>query len=353
MSASDASAPLAILTDGLFHDSHAKTAHGVIRYGQRPVVAVVDERHAGRTAEEVVPYCARPVPIVASVAEAVELGARSLLIGVAPAGGRLTTEWRGVLEEAMARGLDVEAGLHTVLAEDDELVASAARHGVRLHDLRVAPRNLDVPVGPRSRPAGVRVVHTVGSDCAIGKMSVVLELDRAARERGLASVFVATGQTGIAISGWGTAVDHVVADYIAGAAERLVLGGAERGDLLFVEGQGALFHPAYSGVTLGLLHGTAPDVLVLAHAAGRETVSDYPDVPLPALPDLILAYEAVCAPIRPARVAAVAVNTVGLDADAARAAVAEVEDRCGLPADDAVRFGPARLLEAVLAGLPA
>ena len=344
---------LAILTEGLLDDPHAKTAHGVIRYGDREVVAIVDSSFAGRRTDEVVPYVRRAVPVVAGVAEAAALGADRLLIGVAPTGGRLTGRWRAAVEEALAAGLDVEAGLHTVLADDEELVRLAAAHGARLHDLRAAPTNLDVPRGPGSRAPGVRVVHTVGSDCALGKMTVVLELDAAARARGLRSVFVPTGQTGIAVAGWGTAVDHVIADYVAGAAERLVDGGAERGDLLFVEGQGALFHPAYSGVTLGLLHGTAPDVLVLAHRAGRTAIEGYAEVAIPPLGALVAAYETVCAPIRPARVAAVALDTAGLDDAAARRALADVEDETGLPADDVVRFGPERLLDAVLAVLPA
>ena len=198
----------------------------------------------------------------------------------------------------------------------------------------------------------MRVVHSVGSDTVIGKKVVTLELDRAARERGLASVYVPTGQTGVAIAGWGLAVDHVISDYVAGAAERLVNQGSERGDLLFVEGQGAIFHPAYSGVTLGLLHGSAPDVLVLVHKAGATALRNYPDLPLPSLPELVSAYEAIARPVRPARVAAIALNTSTLDEDAARAAVAEAEEATGLPADDVVRFGADRVLDAVLAALP-
>ncbi len=156
----------------------------------------------------------------------------------------LTAEWRAALLEAIGAGMHVEAGLHTVLSEDPELSAAAASAGVELRDLRAAPPGLSVPAGLR-RP-DVRVVHTVGSDCAIGKMSVTLELDAAARARGLESAFVATGQTGIAITGWGIAVDHVISDFIAGAAARLVAEGASRAPLLFVEGQGALGHPAYS-----------------------------------------------------------------------------------------------------------
>ncbi len=342
---------LAILAEGLFADFHAKTAHGVIRYGRREVVAVVDSHHAGRTADEVVPFCLRPVPIVSSVAEAVAHGAGCLLIGVAPTGGRLDPTWRAMLLQAIDAGLDIEAGLHTLLGEDPELRAAAQSRGVRLRDLRLAPSDLDVPRGHGARGADLRVVHSVGSDTVVGKKVVTLELDRAARARGLRSVFVATGQTGIAISGWGIAVDHVISDYVAGAAERLVEQGAQRGDLLFLEGQGALFHPAYSGVTLGLLHGSAPDVLVLVHRARATAIRNYPEVPLPPLPELVQAYEAVCRPVRPARVAAIAINTAALDERAAHAELGATEAACGVVADDVIRFGPHRVLDAVLAAL--
>jgi uncharacterized NAD-dependent epimerase/dehydratase family protein len=343
---------LAILAEGLFADVHAKTAHGVLRYGPREVVAVIDSTHAGRTAADVEPFCLRPAPIVSSVAEAVDRGATCLLVGVAPTGGRLDGAWRGMLLEAIESGLDVEAGLHTLLSEDPELSAAAAKRGVHLRDLRLAPPDLDVPRGPRARPAGVRVVHSVGSDTVIGKKVVTLELDRAARARGLRSAFVPTGQTGIAIAGWGIAIDHVLSDYVAGAAERLVHEGAARADLLFVEGQGALFHPAYSGVTLGLLHGAAPDALILVHRPGAHAIRNYPDVPLPSLPELVQAYEAVVRPVRPARVAAIALNTSALDEPVARAAIDEAQAACGVVADDVVRFGPDRVLDAVLAALP-
>lgn len=344
---------VAVYAEALFETSHAKVAHGVVRYAAREVVAVVDSTHAGQTAEQVVPYCARAVPIVATVAEAAALGATVLLIGIAPAGGAMTPEWRAALVEAVTAGMDVEAGLHTILGEDPELVALAAEHGVQVRDLRAVPAELSIPEGPDVRPDGLRVVHSVGSDCAIGKMSVTLELDRAARARGEKSAFVATGQTGIAITGWGTAVDSVISDYVGGAAERLVLEGAERGsDLLFVEGQGSLHHPAYSGVTLGLLHGSAPDVLVLAHRAGAEVNKDYPRVRLLPLPELIAAYEAVVAPVKPAKVVAVALNTADLGEDEARAVIEATAVQTGLPTDDVVRFGADRILDAVLAALP-
>jgi D-glutamate N-acetyltransferase len=342
---------LAIFAEGLFRTPNGKTGHGVIRYGQREVAAVIDSTLAGRRADEVIPYCAHPVPIVATVGEAAALGARRLLIGVAPSGGRLTPEWRVALADAMERGMDVEAGLHTELAEDHALRVMAERHRVSLHDLRLAPTDLGVPRGPAQRASGLRVVHSVGSNCAIGKMTVTLELERAARARGERAVFVATGQTGIAIAGWGIAVDHVISDYIAGAAERLVDQGAQRGDLLFVEGQGALFHPAYSGVTLGLLHGCLPDALVLCHRANEVANDEYPEVPIPPLAELARTYEAVASPLRPTRVAAIALNTRDLDDDAAQAAIVTVTEETGIVTDDPVRNGSERILDAVLAAL--
>jgi uncharacterized NAD-dependent epimerase/dehydratase family protein len=338
---------LALFTGGQFAESNAKTAHGILRYGSREVVAVVDAASAGAVASEVVPYSRRAVPIVSSVAEAAALGATVLVIGVAPFGGALTAAWRVALLEAIGLGLHVEAGLHTVLSEDPELSAAAAAADVELRDLRAAPPGLSVPAGPAERP-DVRVVHTVGSDCAIGKMSVTLELDAAARARGLESAFVATGQTGIAITGWGIAVDHVISDFISGAASRLVAEGASRAPLLFVEGQGALGHPAYSGVTLGLLHGCLPDALVLCHRAGATCIDDYPETPIPPLVELIGFYEAAIGWVRPARVVAVALNTRGLDDDAARAAVDAARSETGLPVTDPVRFGAEAILEAVV-----
>jgi uncharacterized NAD-dependent epimerase/dehydratase family protein len=342
---------LAIFAEGLFAKHTGKTAHGVIRYGNREVVAVIDSTCAGRTANEVEPFCLRPVPIVATLDEAIERGADTLLIGVAPPGGKLDPAWRPALLAALEAGLSLEAGLHTQLNADAELREAAESHGATLRDLREVPPDLTVPKGPYSRPDSVRVVHSVGSDTIIGKKVVTLELDRAAREQGLRSVYVPTGQTGVAIAGWGIAVDHVISDYVAGAAERLVLEGAERGDLLFVEGQGALFHPAYSGVTLGLLHGSAPDLLVLVYKPNATHNRNYPDLPIPPLNELIAAYEGVAARVRPTSVAAIALNTSDLDEEAARTAIADAERETGLVADDVVRFGPDRVLQAVLAAL--
>lgn len=344
---------LAILAEGLFDQSDAKTAHGVLRFGDRDVVCVVDSTQAGRTTADVVSFARRQVPIVADVDAAHAMGATGVLIGIAPSGGRLTPAWRQTLLRAMALGMDVEAGMHTLLNDDPELVKAAAGYGVQLRDLRSSPTDLSVPRFDMSRKPGIRVIHTVGTDCAIGKMSTGLELHEGAKAAGRDSVFVATGQTGIAITGWGIAVDHVIADYIAGAAERLVDEGAERGDLLIVEGQGSLLHPGYSGVTLGLLHGSRPDVLVLQHLAGQTVNDDYRSRPIPPLPEVVALYEQATQATQPAKVAAITLNTKLLDDDGARRAIAETEDLCGLPADDPVRFGPGRSVDAVLAHLDA
>jgi uncharacterized NAD-dependent epimerase/dehydratase family protein len=332
------------LAEGYSGDDHyGKTTYGVIRYGSDPVVAVLDSGRVGKTVEG--------VPVVGTVADALAYEPTTALVGVAVAGGRLPPVWRGILRDAIEAGLDVEAGMHEFLADDPELSALADEHGVELRDYRRPPADLSVPTG-ENLTHGAAVVLTVGSDCAVGKKTVAVELDRAARARGIRSVFVPTGQTGIMIEGWGIAVDAVVSDFLAGAAERLVLEGSRRGDLLFVEGQGAILHPQFSGVTLGLYHGAAPHALVLVHRAGDVEIEGVPGHPIPPLSQLVALYEQLALPVRPAAVAAVAVNTGRLSDDEARAAVDAIAEETGLPAFDPVRFGPDSLLEAVLRRLP-
>jgi uncharacterized NAD-dependent epimerase/dehydratase family protein len=329
-----------VLAEGYSADPHyGKTARGVMRYGADPVVAVVDSERPGEDLDG--------VPVVASVDEALGFAPTTALVGVATAGGRLPEKWRTILESALTAGLDLESGMHQFLGDDPGLAALAEEHGAEIRDLRRAPSGLSVPTGENLKQDAT-VILTVGSDCAIGKMSVSLELDRGARERGLGSVFVPTGQTGIAIAGWGIAVDAVVADFIAGAAEQLVVEGAGRGDLLWVEGQGSLVHPDYSGVTLGLFHGSAPHFLVLCHQVGDTHIQDLPAHPIPSLPELVELHERIALPARPAKVIGLALNTRRLDEEAARTAIEAAESETGLPADDPVRFGPGRLLDAIL-----
>jgi uncharacterized NAD-dependent epimerase/dehydratase family protein len=331
---------LLILAEGRSADPHyGKTAHGVLRYRPEEVVALLDSTRGGE--EE------QGFPVVATVDEALPLEPTVALVGVATQGGRFPPAWRELLQAAIEAGLDVENGLHEFLTRDPELVGLARQRGVELRDLRLPPPGLNVPTGG-NLTHGATTVLTVGSDCAIGKMSVSLELDREARRRGFASEFVPTGQTGIAIAGWGIAVDAVVSDFIAGAAEQLVLEGVERGgELLFVEGQGSLLHPAYSGVTLGLIHGSAPHAYVLCHEAGQTVIDDDERFPMPPLPELVDLHERLSLLARPAKVQAIALNTRRLDEAAARTALAAAEAETGLPADDPVRFGAARLVDAL------
>ena len=336
---------LLVLAEGFSGDPHyGKTARGVIAYGRRPVAAILDSERAGATEHG--------IPIVSSVNEALCFGPTVALVGVATQGGRFPPAWRRLLESCVAKGLHIENGLHEFLGDDPELAELARRYGAELRDLRRPPADLNVPTGANLE-LPVHTVLTVGSECAIGKMTVSLELVREARERGHAAEFVPTGQTGIAIAGWGIAVDAVVSDFVAGAAERLVVEGHDRGgELLFVEGQGSLIHPAYSGVTLGLVHGSAPHLFVLCHLAGQTEIEGYPGHPIPSLADLVELHERIALATRPATVAAIGLNTRLLDERDAREAIAAAEAETGLPADDPVRFGPDRLVDAVLAALP-
>jgi uncharacterized NAD-dependent epimerase/dehydratase family protein len=331
---------LLVLAEGRSADPHfGKTARGVIRYAPQDVVCVLDSQSDATTHEG--------FPLVRTVAEAMQYEPTTALVGVATQGGRFPPEWRALLEECIRAGLDVENGLHEFLTADDQLASLAREHGVELRDLRRAPPGLNVPTG-ENLTHGATSILMVGSDCAIGKMTVALELDREARARGIRSQFVPTGQTGIAIAGWGISVDAVVADFIAGAAEQLVLEGVRRGgDVLFVEGQGSLLHPAYSGVTLGLIHGSAPHAYVLCHKADESVVDGDERYPIPPLSELVDLHERISLLARPAKVLAIALNTRDLDEESARRAIAEAEAETGLPADDPVRFGAGKLIDAV------
>lgn len=331
---------VAILAEGLFAPRTAKTAIGALRYAPYPIVAVIDSTRAGADAGSIV-GAGVGVPVVATAAEARERGAAVLLIGTAAAGGRMPPSYRPIVRAWLAAGGEVWSGLHERIGADPELGAAAASGRVR--ELREAPADLPVG-GHRARRPGTTVVLTVGSDAAVGKMTASLELVAALRRAGRRVAFAATGQTGIAIAGTGISVDAVVADFIAGAAERLVCDAAEDADWVVVEGQGSLAHPGFSGVTLGLLHGSAPDLLVLCTDASRSGLKDHPDLPLRPLTELIAMYEGAARWTRPKTVVpvvAIALNTSALDAAGARAAVDAATATTGLPACDPVRDGPA------------
>ena len=346
---------LVILTEGQWHVHNAKTATGVIRYGPHHVVALLDSSIAGRNVAEWLP--GHDIPAVATLGEALALEPRpdALLIGIAPTGGKLPPAWRATILEAIGAGLDVLSGLHSFLGDDPEFAAAARQAGVDLVDYRRPPDRMETAVGRRHRP-GSRVILTVGTDCAIGKMSVALELRKAAVEAGRATVFVPTGQTGMMIDGWGVAVDRVISDFVQGTCEWLLEEAESRGDWIIVEGQGSLDHPAYSSVTLGLIHGTTPHAMVLVHKPGLadHDFDHLPDrsFPIQPLAPFIALHEQVAGLVAPSRVVAVAVNSSLIPSDSdARATIDRIAAETGLPADDPVRFGGAPLWAAIEAGV--
>ncbi|MBA2253996.1 MAG: DUF1611 domain-containing protein [Chloroflexi bacterium] len=339
-----------ILAEGEFGEVGSKTAIGVIRYGSDPVVAVLDSAQAGRNVSDWLgPNF--DIPVVATLVEALVGRPSALLIGIAPAGGKIPPEWRSTILAAIDSGLDIISGLHQFVGEDPEFVAAATARGVSLVDHRRPPERMEVSRGRRHAP-GKHVVLTVGTDCAIGKMSVALELRRAAAEAGLAPVFVASGQTGIMIEGWGVAVDRVISDFVAGTVEWLVERAESMGDWVFVEGQGSLDHPSYSAVTLGLIHGATPQAMVMVHEPGRTEHHGWTGrdaEPLKPLVPFIRLHEEIAGLVSPSKVVAIALNTYLMDESSARRAIAETAAETGLVCDDALRFGAERILDALRA----
>jgi uncharacterized NAD-dependent epimerase/dehydratase family protein len=337
-----------ILADGLFAPRTSKTANSCIRYAPEKVVGVIDATKAGRTVDEVLGF-GRGIPIVGSFEEGRALAPNALLVGIAPQGGRLPDSWRAAICGALSHGMEVWSGLHTFLTDDPEFAALAREHGVAIHDLRKPPRDLPVATG-RVRDVTATVILTVGVDCNIGKMTAQLQLRDALRERGVTVAFVPTGQTGILIEGWGISVDAVVADFIAGAAEQLVLeAAATDADIILVEGQGSLIHPGYSGVTYGLMHGSLPHAMIMCGQPSRTEITNNPWVTIPPLPELIRMHEMVLAPLRPSPVIGISLNTFDLSDADARAAIAAASRDTGMAATDPVRFDATPLIDAILA----
>jgi uncharacterized NAD-dependent epimerase/dehydratase family protein len=281
-------------------------------------------------------------------AEAKARGARSLVIGVANSGGAIPPSWRPALEEAIRTGLHLVSGMHNRLRDIPGLAALANSHGVRLIEVRDPPPGL--PVGTGSKRSGKRLL-TVGTDCALGKKYTALAIARALAERGLAAEFRATGQTGIMIAGRGIPMDAVVSDFAAGAAELLSPDAApDHWDV--IEGQGSLFHPAYAGVALALLHGSQPDVIVVCHEPGRTSTLGHPGYGIPGIEETIALNLQLGARTNPAiRCAGVSLNTGGVGADEADRLIAAESGRLGLPVADPLRGGAAldRMIDRILA----
>lgn len=331
---------IALLTDGYSTPFLAKTAISLLRYRTSDIAAVVDQTAAGSTAQQLL-GAGGEIPVVGDLSEIDS--ADAVYIGIAPPGGRMPAEWRPCLLAALRQGMDVVSGLHDFLIHDDELLTVSRRSGARLFDVRRNQQNTTAK-GHKFRSDNLRI-HTVGHDCSVGKMVATLELQAGLTMAGHQARFIATGQTGIMISGAGLPIDCVVADFVNGAAEQLCV-QHEENEFCLIEGQGSISHPAFSGVTVGLLHGCAPDGLIYCYEAGRQDVKGLDGVSLPAMEDQMAAYRTVANLRHPCRFIGMVVNTRTLTADAAAAEIDRVEQQFGLPACDVYRNGPQKLVKA-------
>ncbi|QFS83901.1 N-acetyltransferase DgcN [Roseivivax sp. THAF197b] len=278
--------------------------------------------------------------------EAKAAGAKTLVIGVANRGGKISAKWKEVLLAALDHGFDIASGLHNLLRKEADLAAKAAETGRTLHDVRIP--EVEYPIADGKKRTGKRVL-AVGTDCSIGKMYTALALDREMKERGMKSSFRATGQTGILITGEGVPLDAVIADFMAGAVEWLTPDNdPDHWDV--IEGQGSLYHVSYSGVTMALIHGGQPDALILCHEPTRTHMRGLPDYSLPSLEelrDLALTLARVANP--DCAVVGISVNTKALGDDEANAYLTDLEAKLGLPAVDPYRHGAGKLVDALAA----
>jgi uncharacterized NAD-dependent epimerase/dehydratase family protein len=332
-----------ILTEGRTEPIAAKTAACVIRYGKDEVVALLDSTQAGKTAQELLGV-GGSIPVVARLEDAPT--ANTLLIGIAPTGGRIPPAWRAIVMAAIERGYDVISGMHEFFSSDPEFAEEARHRGVALIDVR---KNTERDVANRQniRPDCLRIL-TVGQDCSVGKMVVSVELAHALRQRGHDAKFVATGQTGILIEGDGCPVDCVISDFLNGAVEKLVLANQHH-EILLIEGQGSITHPRYSPVTLGLVHGAMPQGMILCYEAGREAVRGMEHIPLTPLAKLRELYEALASVMLPSRVIGVGLNSRRLSDGDAAIERDRVGHELGLPVCDVIRDGPDELVDVILA----
>ena len=346
MAVEQSSRRLAILTEGHTEPVTGKTASTVLRYRPEEVVALIDSTQAGKTTAQLLGV-GGDTPIVSTLAEC--KGANTLMIGIAPSGGRIPPAWKAIILDAINQGMDVVSGLHEFISSNPDFVAAAKKSGATISDVR---KNDEHDVAKR---LGIREeclrIHTVGQDCCVGKMLAAIELTNAMKARGHDAKFVATGQTGIMIEGDGVPIDCVVADFVNGAIEKQVL-AHQHHEMLFIEGQGSLVHPKYSAVTLGLLHGCAPHGMIMCYEAARPAMHGMEYVPLTPLPKLVEVYEMMANLMGPSKVIGVAMNSRRLNDEQAEEEREKVRAELGLPVCDVIRHGSEELVEAVLAMRP-
>jgi uncharacterized NAD-dependent epimerase/dehydratase family protein len=332
-----------------FGGENAKTGIGFIRYGLATTVGIVDRKSAGKKANDIYNDL-YPVPIYESIESAKKSHpeANVLLIGIAMSGGTFPLEWIPDIKKAISLKINIVNGLHDFLCDIPEVKNLASEKNVFIWDVRKSTRKFEIANARILDYPKTDVILTVGTDGAIGKMTVSLELTKSAKTMGKKAKFIATGQTGMMISGEGIPLDALVADFMAGAVEEEVVNAAkENNEILFVEGQGSILHPGWSGVTLSLIHGALPNKLILCHRAKREFIRNT-KVKIESLRQFIKVYEEISLPLRKAKVLGVGLNTFGLTESEAKLEIKNAEDETGLPADDVIRFGGEKLLKACL-----
>jgi uncharacterized NAD-dependent epimerase/dehydratase family protein len=337
---------IAVLLHGGIQGTHGKTGLALLRYTTSSIVAVIDEDCTGQSLSALTQIPCH-APIVDSVKAALVYQPDVLVIGIAPAGGTLPSEWVHELQTAAAAGLSIANGLHSHLAHHPDL-EPLLRPGQWIWDIRQEPTVLKIGSAQARNLSCLRVL-TVGTDMAIGKMSASLELHQAALRAGLRSKFLGTGQAGLLIGGDGVALDAIRVDFAAGAVEQLVMQFGCDHEMLFIEGQGSIIHPG-STATLPLLRGSQPTHLILVHRAGQTHIRNHPQVEIPPLSRVIELYEllgAAAGAFAPVKVVAIALNTSHLDDAQSQSAIANVIAETGLPCTDPVRWGADSLLTSI------
>jgi uncharacterized NAD-dependent epimerase/dehydratase family protein len=326
---------LALLTQGGLDIYQNKTAMGMLRFRPEDVVCVIDPKHVGQDLQALTGVGAG-IPIVGTVAEAVALHIEWLVIGVATPGGTLPDDIKVQVYDAIRHRIGIISGLHESVNGDPNLVSLAARYAVELVNLRKIP-NEEWHIGKAlARHTKAFRVLVVGTDANIGKTTTALELERHLKARGINACFVPTGQDGRLITGHGVCVDRVIGNFASGAVEKLVCQQARHADILIIEGQDSIISPPYSGVSLALLHGSCPDAMILCHTPSRKLLR-HTDIPMPPLQTCRRLYEDLLAPLHPGKVIGIALNTLGMEAKDALAALSECNKITNLPTADVVR----------------
>lgn len=343
---------VAIMTHGYLTKTIGKLASGMLRFGVADIVAIIDKEHAGNTTGALLTR-AKDVPIVSTIEESISLGAETLIIGIAPPGGQLPPEWKEEIKKALVYGMNLVNPLHACMNNDTEYTSLLTKNNW-IWDMRREPDNLTTGKGLTMQLHVPRVL-SVGSDMAVGKMTAMLELHHELQKQGIRSSFVATGQVGMCISGKGIPLDAIRVDYAAGAVEREVVNASKGADVVLIEGQGALNHPAASA-NIALLRGSMPTHLLFCAKAHQKGLETFPEIPIPSLHTLKKLYEdlAYCGGTFPkAKTIAAALNTQMLKEDDARHEIEKLEEEFQIPVSDPVRFGFENVAKALIKDIKA